>query len=184
MEITEIVHGLQKLRLLAQENNMGRDVSGESIDDVIAMIGEAQDEINMLLADDTKAFGVTIGWTEESGNYVEESRTIAVEYVAQIHNEGLSNGRGGYHTEHRYLEQTLDWMNATQIGYFTEVALLYAMGSDVQAVNLLQEIGKRGKDYLQSLIINYDLIDTQRLLNSVIIKYNDKNGNVIGGYDG
>lgn len=163
---------------------MGRDISGQSIQDVIDMIAETQEEIDLVLTNDIEAFGVKIGWTDASGEYMEETRSIPVKVVAQIHNEGLSNGHGGFHTEWRYLEQTLMWMEETQGSAFQVVAYLYSIGDSAQAVNLLTEIGERGKEYLRTLIQKYNLIDTQRLINSIIIEYTDENGNELGGVNG
>ncbi len=160
---------------------MARDISGESYQDVIDMIELWQEEIDLVLADDTQPYGVIIGWTDESGEYVETGRNIKVSSVAKIHNEGLSNGHGGFHQEHRYLERTAMWLEDNMATEFTQAALQYMLGNQGKAVGIIQDIGRAGKEYLQDLLFNYNLIDTHRLINSIIIKYTDKNGNVLGG---
>lgn len=155
---------------------MAKDISGESINDVIDMIELWQEEIDLVLTEDELPAGIVVGWTEESGNYVEAGRTYPVWKVAQWHNEGTI-----YHTEHRYLEETVMWIEDYAQRAFEEAALEHLAGNTGKAVALIQDIGQKAKAYLESLIYEYDLLDTYRLVNSIIVKYTDKDGNILGG---
>lgn len=160
---------------------MARDISGQSISDIKKAIAEQQEMISLSMTGDTSPKGVKVGWTDASGEYQEVGRTIQVKTVARLHNEGLSNGHGGFHTEHRYIEQTELWVRETQMQLLTKAAMADMVGNKGESLNILTRIGDNAKEYLRTLIMKYKLVDTTRLMNSIVIEYIDNSGNVIGG---
>lgn len=119
---------------------------------------------------------LVVGWTKESGIYPEQTTSskiggspvkTEVRYVARVHEYGLGN-----QTEKGFTRLTMEEHGKEWTAYLQEsIDHLQKAGMDIDAQWLLERVGERVKKDLQQTLIEIDLIETSRLLNSIIIKF-------------
>jgi len=117
---------------------------------------------------------IEIGWFYESGKYPESEGGQSVSYVAQIHEFGL-----GPHSPKGFVRITIDshqkeWYDIFQSRVNIAVKNALKGKGSLNSFDkhfLLLEIGNKIKRDLQDTITEINLIDTTRLKNSIIIKF-------------
>lgn len=109
---------------------------------------------------------VIAGWDKSSGAYPEQDKK-PVELIALIHEKGLGN-----HTEKGMVKNTTfkhskEWVQL----YKNLVAKGFKNGKTPNYYTIQEKIGRQIKDDLRSFTYEIGLVDTQRLANSIIIRY-------------
>jgi len=109
---------------------------------------------------------ITVGWDSKSGTYPEQGKK-PVEYIALIHEKGLGN-----HTEKGMAKNTT-FLYQDEWNKLAKKLIKKGMkfGKTPDYYIIAEKIGERIKDNLREYTYMIGLVDTERLANSIIIKY-------------
>lgn len=121
---------------------------------------------------------IEVGWFDpESGKYPEEESGAKVVDVARIHEFGLGGFPAKAFVRLTVDENNKEWAYEVQKAVNVAIAKAKKGQSDLNSFNkhaLLYTIGEQIKQDLRDRIEDIDLIDTSRLLNSILIKFKRK----------
>lgn len=106
------------------------------------------------------------GWDTKSGTYPEQDRK-PVSYIAEIHDKGL-----GYQTRKDMVARTTnEYGESWQKLYIRLVNKYIKKGKNPDLFKVSEKVGERMRDDLRNYIYIIDLVDTERLANSIIVRY-------------
>lgn len=106
------------------------------------------------------------GWDEKSGTYPEQEGK-PVWYIAEIHERGLGDHERKDMTKNTEEEHGESW----QLLYAKLVNRYLKRGRIPDYFKIAEKVGERMKYDLENYVRRIDLVDTHRLVNSVIIRY-------------
>lgn len=110
---------------------------------------------------------VSVGWFKESGKYIEQPEKPSVAHVANIHNYGFEG-----QTQKAFIELTIaenynKWLKFV----FSWMEHNLRLGKQPDLNLIAEELGELVKSDLGMTVYDMDLIDTGRLLTSIMVKY-------------
>lgn len=109
---------------------------------------------------------ISIGWDQSSGTYPEQDGK-PVWYIAKIHDEGL-----GPHSEKKMIETTI-FLNRTKWAKLYSKLQGQALKKNKipDYYQIAETIGETMKQDLEDYVYQIDLVETERLANSIITRY-------------
>lgn len=137
------------------------------VEKLIAGIKKKQETINRNSRKmKTAPKSITIGWTKASGKYPEQNGK-PVSYIATIHEYGLGN-----QTEKAMVSNTIFLHKKEWASLYRKLLAKELRRKAVADYYMIAEkIGEQMKLDLKNYIREIDLIETSRLMNSIIVTY-------------
>jgi hypothetical protein len=109
---------------------------------------------------------VVVGWDKSSGSYPEQDGK-PVSYIALIHEEGL-----GHHSEKGMVKNTTHIHGQEWIALYKELVKKgFKNGKSPNYFVIQEKVGRQMRDDLRRFTYEIGLVDTQRLANSIIVRY-------------
>jgi len=109
-----------------------------------------------------------VGWTKKSGRYTEQKGSPSVQDVVNIHEFGL----GDHQSEKSFIRNTIASKQKKWLKYYYKNVHKHVLKVDqAKILSSLAEMGEMIKRDLQISVRRVDLIDTERLINSILIEF-------------